>query len=300
MAALQLGERTALPLTEISAFALRQGEAGAELIVVGDEDFGVLCVPLSDDGQLGESERCDLWRKLPMDVVASSDGSQFEGVACDGEGRVLVLQEGPGRVLVLSRRLDTLLHTIRLIVDPDEPDFGEKWHDDDNARGEGMLLLRDGHLLIAKQRKPIRLIEFGPPGADPLGISPDTLLPTDAPYDVPSGDGEAELAVLASWRLADGEDEDAFESINDLACDADGRLFLLSSRTRRIACIEEALGADEERARFAQVWDLPDGTPGGEDDRPEALALPFEGAALVGIDTKKPGDNVAFVRGVST
>jgi hypothetical protein len=27
MAALQLGERTALPLTEISAFALRQGEA---------------------------------------------------------------------------------------------------------------------------------------------------------------------------------------------------------------------------------------------------------------------------------
>ena len=300
MAALQLGVRAALPLTEISAFALRQGEAGTELIVVGDEDFGVLCVPLSDDGQLGESERCDLWRKLPMDVVAGSDGSQFEGVACDGEGRVLLLQEGPGRVLVLSRRLDSLLHTIRLIVDPDEPDFGEKWHDDDNARGEGMVLLRDGHLLIAKQRKPIRLIEFGPPGADPLGISPDTLLPADAPYDVPSGDGEVELAVLASWRLADGEDEDAFESINDLACDADGRLFLLSSRTRRIACIEEALGAHEERARFARVWDLPDGTPGGEDDRPEALALPFEGAALVGIDTKKPGDNVAFVSGVST
>jgi len=300
VAALQLEARTALPLTEISAFALRQGEAGTELIAVGDDDFGVLCVPLSDDGQLGESKRCDLWRKLPMDVVASSDGSQFEGVACDGDGRVLVLQEGPARVLVLSRRLDTLLHTIRLIVDPDEPDFGEKWHDDDNARGEGMVLLRDGHLLIAKQRKPIRLIEFGPPGADPLGVSPDTLLPADASYDVASRDGEVELAVLASWRLADGEDEDAFESINDLACDADGRLFLLSSRARRIACIEEALQADESHARFAEVWDLPDGTPGGDDDRPEALALPFEGAALVGIDTKKPGDNVAFIRGVST
>ena len=300
MAALQLEARTALPLTEISAFALRQGEAGTELIAVGDDDFGVLCVPLSDDGQLGESKRCDLWRKLPMDVVASSDGSQFEGVACDGDGRVLVLQEGPARVLVLSRRLDTLLHTIRLIVDPDEPDFGEKWHDDDNARGEGMVLLRDGHLLIAKQRKPIRLIEFGPPGADPLGVSPDTLLPADASYDVASRDGDVELAVLASWRLADGEDEDAFESINDLACDADGRLFLLSSRARRIACIEEALQADESHARFAEVWDLPDGTPGGDDDRPEALALPFEGAALVGIDTKKPGDNVAFIRGVST
>ena len=166
MAALRLEARTALPLTEISAFALRQGEAGTELIAVGDDDFGVLCVPLSDDGQLGESKRCDLWRKLPMDVVASSDGSQFEGVACDGDGHVLVLQEGPARVLVLSRRLDTLLHTIRLIVDPDEPDFGEKWHDDDNARGEGMVLLRDGHLLIAKQRKPIRLIEFGPAGDD--------------------------------------------------------------------------------------------------------------------------------------
>ena len=300
MAALRLEARTALPLTEISAFALRQGEAGTELIAVGDDDFGVLCVPLSDDGQLGESERRDLWRKLPMDVVASSDGSQFEGVACDGDGRVLVLQEGPARVLVLSRRLDTLLHTIRLIVDPEDPDFGAKWHDDDNARGEGMVLLRDGHLLIAKQRKPIRLIEFGPPGADPLGVSPDTLLPADASYDVASRDGDVELAVLASWRLADGEDEDAFESINDLACDADGRLFLLSSRTRRIACIEETLRADEEHARFAQVWELPDGTPGDEDNRPEALVLPFEGAALVGIDTKKPGDNVAFVRGMST
>lgn len=297
MSPLHLEARTALPLTEISAFALRRGEAGTELIAVADDDFGVLCVPLSDDGQLGESDRCDLWRKLPMDVLASSDGSQFEGVACDGEGRVLVLQEGPERVLVLSRSLDTLLHTIRLIVDPEDPDFGAKWHEDDNARGEGMLLLRDGHLLIAKQRKPIRLIEFGPPGADPLGISPDTLLPAGEPYELPSGDDEVQFAVLAAWRLADGEDEDAFESINDLACDAGGRLFLLSSRNRRIACIEEALRTDEQHARFAQVWDLPDGTPGDEDNRPEALALPFEGAALVGIDTKMPGDNVAFVRG---
>ena len=299
MSALHLEARTALPLTEISAFALRRGEAGTELIAVADDDFGVLCVPLSDDGQLGESDRSDLWRKLPMDVVASSDGSQFEGVACDGEGRVLVLQEGPERVLVLSRSLDTLLHTIRLVVDPDDPDFGAQWHDDDNARGEGMLLLRGGHLLIAKQRKPIRLIEFGPPEADPLGISPDTLLPADAPYELPSRDEEAQFAVLASWRLADGEDEDAFESINDLACDADGRLFLLSSRKRRIACIGEALRTDEKHARFTQVWDLPDGTPGDEDNRPEALALPFEGAALVGIDTKRPGDNVALIRGIA-
>jgi hypothetical protein len=296
--ALQLEARTALPLTEISAFAFRRGEDGEELIAVGDDDFGILRVPIAEDGRLGEAKRCDLWRKLPMDVVASSDGSQFEGVACDGEGRVLVLQEGPERVLVLSRSLDALVHTIRLVVDPVDPDFGEKWHEDDNARGEGMLLLRDGHLLIAKQRKPIRLIEFGPLADEPLGISPDTLLPAGAPFDLPLGDDSARFAVLASWKLADGEDEDAFESINDLACDADGRLYLLSSRTRRIACIEEILRADEKHAKFARVWDLPDGTPGGEDDRPEALALPFDGAALVGIDTKKPGDNVAFVRGL--
>ena len=295
--ALQLEAKTALPLTEISAFALRKGEDGTELIAVADDDFGVLCVPLSGDGQLGESDRRDLWRKLPMDVVTSSDGSQFEGVACDGDGRVLVLQEGPERVLVLSRDLD-LVHTIHLVVDPIDPDFGEKWHEDDNARGEGMLLLRNGHLLIAKQRKPIRLIEFGPLGDDPLGVSPQTLLPAGEPYEVPPGDGAAKFSVLASWSLGGGDDEDDFESINDLAADADGRLFLLSSRKRRIACIEESLRAGEKHAKFAHVWDLPDGTPGDEDNRPEALVLPFEGAALVGIDTKRPGDNVAFVRGV--
>jgi hypothetical protein len=299
--ALQLEERTALPLSEISAFALRPGEEGTELIAVADDDFGVLCVPLSDTGRLGESDRHELWRKLPMDLVAESDGSQFEGVACDGAGHVLLLQEGPERVLILDPGLDRLVQAIRLTVDPDEPEFGARWHEDDNARGEAMLLLRDGHLLIAKQRKPIRLIEFGPPGADPLGVSGDTMLPPRAPYAMAlASDGKVDFAVLASWGLADGQDEDEFESINDMACDTEGRLFVLSSRSRRIGCIEEKLRPNETHAKFARMWDLPEGTPGGEDDRPEALALPFPGAVLVGIDTKKPGDNVAFLRGLST
>lgn len=297
--ALSLESRTALPLTEISAFGLRRGEEGTELIAVADDDFGVLRVPLGDDGGLGEVDRCELWRTLPLDLVADSDGSEFEGVACDGEGRVLLLQEGPERVLVLSAGLDRLLQSIRLVVEPDEPEFGTRWHADDNARGEAMLLLRDGHLLIAKQRKPIRLIEFGPPGDDPLGISPDTMQPAGAPFAVPTGDTEVSYAVLASWGLADGELEDDFESINDMATDAEGRLFVLSSRSRRIACIEERLPPAGDRARFAAVWDLPDGTPGGEDERPEALALPAAGDALIGVDTKVPGDNVALVRGLS-
>jgi hypothetical protein len=297
--ALHLESRTALPLIEISAFALREGEHGTELIAVADDDFGVLCVPFSDDGGFGECDRHELLRTLPTDVVAESDGSEFEGVACDGEGLVLLLQEGPARVLVLSRGLDRLLHTIHLSVPPDEPEFGESWNDDANARGEGILLLRHGHLLIAKQRKPIRLIEFGPSGDDPLGLSPDTVLPANAPFELPPSGGEAEFAVLASWGLAKGDDEDEFESVNDMACDTEGRLFVLSSRSRRIGCIEETLRADEERAKLARVWDLPAGTPGGADDRPEALALPFPGAALIGVDTKRPGDNLAFIRGMT-
>jgi hypothetical protein len=294
---LQFETRTALPLTEISAFALRQGADGREVVAVADDDFGILRVPFDGGGSLGEVDRCDAWRSLPVDVLAASEGSEFEGVACDGDGRVLLLQEGPSRVLVLSPALDRLLQTIQLTVEPDEPGFGKKWHKDDNARGEALLLMRDGHLLVAKQRKPIRLIEFGPASDDPLGVSPDTLLADGEPFAVPAGEAAASYVVLASWGLA-GVAKDDFESVNDIAADADGRLFVLSSRSRRIACIQERLRPDEEQAAVTRVWDLPGEVPGGEDDRPEALALLSPGAALVGIDTKKPGDNVALVRGL--
>jgi hypothetical protein len=39
------------------------------------------------------------------------------------------------------------------------------------SRGEGAVLLQNGHLLAAKEKKPAALIEFGPLGAEPVGLA---------------------------------------------------------------------------------------------------------------------------------
>jgi len=59
-----------------------------------------------------------------------------------------VLQEGTDRILVFDASLATLDGTITLSVPIDQPDFGAEWHKDPNSRGEGLLLLRNGHLLV--------------------------------------------------------------------------------------------------------------------------------------------------------
>ena len=71
-------------------------------------------------------------------------GSQFEGLACDGAGRVFLLQEESERVLVLSADLSELLASIRLVVDADRRDFGADWRRDETSRGEALLPLDGG------------------------------------------------------------------------------------------------------------------------------------------------------------
>ena len=98
--------------------------------------------------------------------------SQFEGVAADGAGRVFILEESPGHVYVFDAALTKVEARITLRVRPDDPAFAtlaEAWAAHPNSRGEGIVLLDRGHLLILKEKDPRRLIEFGPDGDQPVG-----------------------------------------------------------------------------------------------------------------------------------
>ena len=44
------------------------------------------------------------------------------------------------------------------------------WSDPKGSRGEGMVLLPGGHLLVAKEKKPATLIELGPPQSRSRGL----------------------------------------------------------------------------------------------------------------------------------
>jgi hypothetical protein len=67
---------------------------------------------------------------------------------------VLLLQEGPSRVLVLSAGLARVEAVVELAVAPGQPGFGREWADDDNARGEGLLLMDRGPCSSPSRRTP--------------------------------------------------------------------------------------------------------------------------------------------------
>jgi hypothetical protein len=214
-------------------------------------------------------------------------------VASEAGGRVFVLQEGADRVRVLSPDLRTAPQTIALSVPRDEPGFGEEWHADDNARAEGLLLLGNGHLLVAKQRKEPRLIEFGPPDHEPGGFRPGHALQIDESFPLPVGE-TVPFAVLASWPL-DADTE--LESINDLAIDAEGRLHAVSSKSRCLARLDADLDRQGGTAALT-AWPLPDELFAGEDDKAEGLIVAPQIGWLVALDLERDATNLFQITGV--
>jgi hypothetical protein len=292
MKTLAIRHETALPMREISALTVRSGESGGpELLAVGDEDFGLVSAQLDDDGAPARTRRHELFLPLVGTGIGLRSGSGFEGVASDGEGSVLILQEEEARLLVFPADLSQLLQVLELAV-PEEPGFGAAWHAKTNARGEGLLLLEGGHLLIAKQKEPAYLIEFGPAGDTARGISAGTVLAAGARFERPN-DELGRLVPLAAWEL--GEDTaKTLPTINDIAFGDDGRVYLLSAEAQLIAQLEERLEPGE-RARATDSWRIDGTIPGGEDARPEGLVVLGKRTPVIGIDSKLAGSNLVVL-----
>jgi hypothetical protein len=229
-----------LPIREVSGLCVRQN-GSAELLAIGDARWEVAVAELTSTG-VHPLPTTQVGRAINRGRLSTRGSSEFEGIATDGSGRVFLLQERSGRVLVLDHAMTVLEHSITLDVSPEDPEIGEAWHQDANARGEGLLLLRGGHMLIAKQRNPVRLIEFGPAGDAPLGFAVGGALAAAEPFTLPDGDAST-VDVLATWSL---DPAAAIASINDLAVDAEGRLHFVSSRSRCLGRLDADLKPGED------------------------------------------------------
>jgi hypothetical protein len=151
-----------------------------------------------------------------------------------------------------------------------------------------LLLLNGGHLLVAKQRDPIVVIEFGRRNESPKGLSGDAYLPVDRSFE-PSDGSRTTLHALASWQL-DAEAEATVESANDLALDDRARLHAVSSKSRSIYELDPA-SARNGRLSIAHLWQLPGGLQAGHDRRAEGLAFDDRGRPLVAVDAKDKEEN---------
>jgi hypothetical protein len=211
--------------------------------------------------------------------------TQIEAVCADGAGRVLLLQESPARAELVDLDAMRVVASIELMVEGRD-DLAEAWNDPDGSRGEGAVLLGGGHLLVAKEKRPAVLIEFGPAGARSQGLSQGGALADGAAW--PIEPGSHRYVPLAVWT-PDKSLRKCCDDFSDLEIGPDGRLYLLSDQSATIARIDD-LPPGGGTASLTASWRLDD-----LDAKPEGLAFAADGRAAVALDKRKQRNNLVLL-----
>ena len=282
---LQVCRMIDVPLHEVSGICLRRGRNGRmSLIAVGDRVAKIawFSLPRSDEGRID-------WRtsdiaKLSGSMLPQRD-PQIEAVCADGLGRVLLLQETPPHVELIDPKALKVVASIDLAVEG-HGEIAQAWSDPKGSRGEGMVLLPGGHLLVAKEKKPAALIEFGPPNSQSRGLVRGGALPEGGRWPIKKG--VHRFVALASW-LPDKTLAKTCADFSDLEIGPDGCLYLLSDKSSTIARLGD-LPAGGGAATLLDAWRL-----GDLDGKPEGLAFAAQGHAIVGLDTRKPRRNLVLL-----
>jgi hypothetical protein len=294
--AIALGSAARTGIPELSGLAVRRepGTGRLQVVAIGDRRFDIAIGDWNDSG----GERFETVEAALMFEAArrSQTGpSQWEAVATDGSGAVIALREDPAELHAFDPRIARLTHVVGLRV-PRSTGFASDWDRDPNARGEGLVLLRRGHVLVLKEKQPIALVEFGPAGEAPLGLSADTRLGDDATFELPASSGGS-LDALKVWR-AGSSVRDRVPDLSDLALDSRGRLYTVSDEASEILLLSGV--SDAEAARFTLLpssdsfraiaaWRLPSQLP-----NVEGLAFSSADRPIVARDNCRQRDTCVF------
>ena len=273
-----------VPLREVSGICLRRSRNGRKsLIAVGDRVAKIawFSQPRNDRGRI--DWHASKISKLPGSMLPKND-PQIEAVCADGLGRVLLLQETPPRVELIDPKALKVFAWIDLVVEGEE--IARSWSDPKGSRGEGVVLLPGGHLLVAKEKKPAAFIEFGPPGSRSRGLVRGGALADGERWRIKKG--HHRFVALAIW-LPNNILRKTCADFSDLEIGPDGYLYLLSDKSFTIARIDD-LTAGGGTASLVEAWRL-----GDLDGKPEGLAFTAEGRAIVALDTRKPRRNLVLL-----
>jgi hypothetical protein len=274
-----------VPLREVSGICLRRGRKGQKfLVAVGDREARIAWFSL-----LGSEEASIDWH---ISDITSDHGSalpaddpQIEAICADGAGRILLLQESPPRVELIDPEARAVVASIDLEIEGDD-EVARDWADPEGSCGEGMVLLQGGHLLVAKEKNPAALIEFGPPHSRSRGLNAGRALADGARWPIKKG--AHRYVALACW-LPGKALAKACADFSDLEIGPDGRLYLLSDKSSTIALIDD-LPAGGGTADLVKAWRI-----GELDGKPEGLAFTAQGCAVLGLDTRKRRNNLVLL-----
>src|SRR6516164_4118249 len=224
-----------VPLREVSGICLRRGRSRRMfLIAVGDRAAKIawFSQPRSDADQIEWHTRNIA--KLSGSTLPRRD-SQIEAVCADGTGRVLLLQETPARVELIDPEAAKVVASIDLVVEG-RGEIARAWSDPKGSRGEGVVLLPGGHLLVAKEKSPAAFIEFGPPHSRSRGLVRGGALADGEQWPIKKGNRR--FVALAVW-LPDKTLAKTCADFSDLEIGPDGYLYLLSDKSSTIARLDD-------------------------------------------------------------
>src|SRR5262245_44075406 len=274
-----------VPLREVSGICLRRGrDRQMSLIAVGDRlaTLAWISLPRDEGGSL-DWHTVDISR-LPGSRLPADD-PQIEAVCADGAGRVLLLQEAPARAELIDSRLSRVVASFNLVM-ADRGELARSWSGLDCSRSAGAVLLPGGHLLVAKEKRPAALIEFGPRGSRSRGLVRGGALQAGAKWSVANGDQT--FFACAVW-VPDKALARACADFSDLDIGPDGRLYLLSDKSATIARLDD-LAPGGGVASLTTAWRLCH--LGG---KPEGLAFTANGRAVVALDKRKTRRNLVLL-----
>lgn len=243
-----------LPVSELSGIALLSTAAGTELLAVGDESYDLFMVPV-----VGDTPDLARARRVALPVPANSGGSDFEGVAVDGAGRVWVLHE-TGHIygFELTPEGPKAVFDGPIHFASSHP-LRAAWEADPKTRAEGLAWV-GGRLFIVKQKAPVALVELA---------WVDGRFEAGAHWSLPGLDDASELAV----RVNQGVTE----------------LFVVGADSARLCSFPvppARATQDAEPLACSASWEMPKQLGSGKLQW-EALAFLPDGRAFAGVDRKK-------------
>jgi hypothetical protein len=204
------------------------------LVAVGDRVAKIAWFSMShsDEGRIN-------WQTSSIAKLSGSKlpkhDPQIEAVCADGVGRILLLQETPPRVEFIDLKALEAVALIDLVMEGRD-EIAQAWSDPKGSRGEGVVLLPGGHLLVAKEKKPAALIEFGPPHSKSRGLVRGGALADGKRW--PIRKGRHRFVALASWH-PDRTLAKTCADFSDLEIGPDGCLYLLSDKSSTIARLDD-------------------------------------------------------------
>lgn len=205
--------------------------------------------------------------------------SEWESVFSDESGRIFIVKEHPTQVVVLNPELNAIETTIEMKV-TSGGSASATWDDDANSKGEGLLPLKNGHMLVVKEKTPLSIIEFGPVGQAASGYEKELAIEGKGlfPLDKLKGAG---LTAVASWQFSP-ELDTFLEDSSGINVDPEGTLYLLGDQRNMIVEIGTRLKPSKEKLKAKHLYSIPSVIK-----QPEGMVINEKRMPIIAIDSKK-------------